>query len=144
VVDAETFLSLYEPVSDSGKSAERCGRAFINGVPIDEYDAAIAVARRGRKPGAAAVKKTPKPRRKKAIEAAAKATLPPVADGTMAARILAFLAKEPMTSGELLTIIGGGAGSVYTSLHKMRKAGRIETKVDESDGLRKNYLKPLL
>ena len=111
IVEARVFLALYEPVSNGGKPT----------------------ARRGRKPHA--VKSAPKSRRLGRPPAE-----PGPNDETVTARILAALSKKPMCSSDLANQLGGSIGSIYTVLSFMRKDGRIETRYDETDGVKKNYL----
>lgn len=62
-------------------------------------------------------------------------------EATAGERVLALLKKAPMTSGELVKAAGVSSGSVYAALSAMRQRGEIETREDETDGYRKNFLK---
>ncbi len=55
-------------------------------------------------------------------------------------KLRGLLARGPQTSGELIRLSGLSAPTVYTWLTAGRKSNLIDTRVDEKDGLRKNFL----
>jgi hypothetical protein len=61
--------------------------------------------------------------------------------GGLSERILALLAKRGRSSGELIAELKAKAADVYYYLGRLRKSGRVETRMDEADAVRRNYLK---
>jgi hypothetical protein len=58
-----------------------------------------------------------------------------------AATVEAVLRKRAMTSAEVIRAIPGAkAANVYYRLAQMRAAGAVETRYDEADGEKKNFL----
>jgi DNA-binding MarR family transcriptional regulator len=55
-------------------------------------------------------------------------------------RYLELLRKQPLTSADVITRTGDTSSAVYSTLNILRTKGLIETRVDEADGQRKNYV----
>lgn len=73
--------------------------------------------------------------------ARAAATPPASAELTVGEQILALLKKRPLVTGDILKALPAvTSGTVYQSLVNLRKGGRIETREDESDGYKKNFV----
>jgi DNA-binding transcriptional ArsR family regulator len=57
--------------------------------------------------------------------------------------LLRLIQKRAYSSGELIERTGLSAGTVYGALNVMRSKGLIETREDEADGQRKNFLREM-
>jgi hypothetical protein len=136
------------------------GEAFQDRPPVPELPSAPEIPARAALGGEAfipsqIVKQAPEPApvkraytRKAKPGSVSKLTKPATAatDGRMpadgpSAKILALLAKKPMSSGELITASRLESGSVYTACGNLKTAGRIESRTDDDgDGTRRYYL----
>lgn len=63
------------------------------------------------------------------------------APDALTGRILACLSKCGMSSGDLIAGLGAKRADIYYRLSSLRKSGKVETRMDEADAVRKNYLK---
>lgn len=76
---------------------------------------------------------------KRAKAEAAASEAPQFAPGGAADLVRACLEKKPMASGDLIKATKATPPAVYTALTAMRRANLIETRVDDADGMRKNF-----
>lgn len=82
-------------------------------------------------------------RSKSALEKKRQSQEDPPARGVTQGLIRSKLQDGPLTSGELVSQMSKttSAQAVYVALSTMRQQGLVETRVDDADGIRKNFLK---
>jgi len=121
-----------------------CGARYqqeLTGAPGDRGELPLAHCGFAASPEARCPKKRKAVGRKRTASPAVLA--PAAADGGSAVsahQISALLEKRGMSSGELIAALGAKPADVYYRLGQMRKTGSIETRMDESDAVRRNYL----
>ncbi len=118
--------------------------------PITVTNARIEVGRASNKidEPAAGSNRTDKPRRQRTANGSGGRTKPAAPAGEPApepsgrkAEILAELRKKPMTSADLIKELRATPSAIYSVLTILRDQKAIESRIDDSDGQRKNFLR---